>query len=251
MARAVLDWPQFLGGGRKALTRASEQLGLIWPYWCESALADIDQFVSADLRHQRASEADLRVHPAVSDLVRETYAAMIDLVQDPADSCVPRGLDDLRACFETASAIFDWPMREVNEEVRRSGHKRLQRSIGPKPSLATSPIEAGEGVAIPREPDLLPSGNRAQKRPWRTPRTWRRFAIRCFSIRRTTSRRTRTFVRREWTLRSTIWFTEVGRAEILGHFSRPRPISPDTPTSPQPASTPSCITKRRDAEKTE
>jgi hypothetical protein len=119
MARAVLDWPQFLASGRKALTRASEQLGLIWPYWCESALADIDQFVSADLRHQRASEADLRVHPAVSDLVRETYAAMIDLVQDPGDSCVLRRLDDLRAGFETASAIFDWPMREVNEEVRR------------------------------------------------------------------------------------------------------------------------------------
>lgn len=119
MARAVLDWPQFLWNGRKALAHASEQLGVIWPLWCESALAEVDEFVSADLRHERASDADLRTHPAVNDLVRETYAAMIDLIQDSGDSCVLRRLDDLRAGFEAASAIFDCPMREIDEEVRR------------------------------------------------------------------------------------------------------------------------------------
>jgi hypothetical protein len=119
MARAVLDWQEFLGNGRKALSRASDQLGLIWPLWCEGALHDIDQFVSADLRRQRASAADLAGHPAVNDLVRQAYAAMIDLVADPRDSSVLRRLDDLRAGFEAASAIFDLPMREVNDEVRR------------------------------------------------------------------------------------------------------------------------------------
>jgi hypothetical protein len=120
MARAILDWPQFLGNGREALTQATEQLGVIWPYWCESALADIDQFVSSDLRRQRASEADLGAHPAVNDLVRRTYAAMIELVRDPGDTCVLRKLDDLRAGFETAAAIFDVPMREISDEVRRA-----------------------------------------------------------------------------------------------------------------------------------
>ena len=86
MARAVLDWPQFLGDRRKALTRVSEQWGLIWPYWYEDALAEVDEFVSADLRRQRASEADLRAHPAVNDLVRRTYAAMIDLVHRPGET---------------------------------------------------------------------------------------------------------------------------------------------------------------------
>ena len=119
MPRAVLDWPQLLGDGRKALARASEQLGLIWPYWRESALADIDQFVSADLRHQRASEADLSAHPDISDLARRTYAAMIDLVPDSGDSRALSRLDELRAAFETASATFDRPVRELSEEVCR------------------------------------------------------------------------------------------------------------------------------------
>ena len=56
MARAVLDWPEFLGDRRKALRRVSEQLGLIWPHWHERALAEVDEFVSADLRRHRASE---------------------------------------------------------------------------------------------------------------------------------------------------------------------------------------------------
>jgi hypothetical protein len=119
MARAVLDWPQFLGDRRKALTRVSEQWGLMWPYLYEDVLAEVDEFVSADLRRQRASEADLQTHPAVNDLVRRTYAAMIDLVQDSGNNCVLKKLDDLRAGFEIASAIFDLPMRESAEEVHR------------------------------------------------------------------------------------------------------------------------------------
>jgi hypothetical protein len=119
MARAVLDWPQFLGDRRKALTRVSEQWGLMWPYLYEDVLAEVDEFVSADLRRQRASEADLQTHPAVNDLVRRTYAAMIDLVQDSGDGSVLKKLDDLRAGFETASAIFNLPMRESAEEVHR------------------------------------------------------------------------------------------------------------------------------------
>jgi hypothetical protein len=119
MARAVLDWPQFLGDRRKALTRVSEQWGLIWPHWYEDAFSEVDEFVSADLRRQRTSEAELEAHPAVNDLVRRTYTAMIDLVRDSGDSCVLKKLDDLRGGFETASAIFDVPMRESAEEVRQ------------------------------------------------------------------------------------------------------------------------------------
>ena len=119
MARAVLDWTQFLGDRRQALTRVNEQWGLILPHWYEDAFSEVDEYVSADLRRQRSSEAELDAHPAVNDLVRRTYAAMIELVDGTADCAVLRKLDDLRAGFETASAIFDIPMREAKDEVRR------------------------------------------------------------------------------------------------------------------------------------
>jgi hypothetical protein len=119
MARAVLDWTQFLGDRRQALTQVNEQWGLIWPDWYEDAFSEVDEFVSADLRRQRSSEAELKAHPAVNDLVRRTYDAMLDLVRDPRDDCVLKTLDDLRAGFEIASAIFDFPMRESVEAVYR------------------------------------------------------------------------------------------------------------------------------------
>ena len=105
----MLDWPKFLSNRRKALTRLTEQLGLSWPYWHERALAEVDEFVSTDLRHQRASEADLRMHPAVSDLARQVYAAMIELVRDPGDDRILAKLDGLRADFERAAEIFWGP----------------------------------------------------------------------------------------------------------------------------------------------
>jgi hypothetical protein len=114
-----LDWPQFLCDRRKALAQVGEQLDLVWPRWDERALAEVDQFVSSDLRRHRASEADLRTHPTVCDLARQTYAAMTELVRDPEDSCVLRTIDGLRAGFDAAAAIFDRPMRDVDEEVRR------------------------------------------------------------------------------------------------------------------------------------
>jgi hypothetical protein len=155
MARAFLDWPHFLGNGRNALAQASEQLGVIWPYWCESALADIDQFVSTDLRRQRTSEADMQTHPAVDDLVRRAYAAMIELVQDSADSAVLRKLDDLRAGFEIASTLFDLPMREVNPEVHRV---RLQAAA--ELARAGAIIARGAGQDRKRSRDSMRVGSR-------------------------------------------------------------------------------------------
>ena len=127
LTRAVLSWPEFLKDRRRALARVGEQLDVIWPHWGEGALAEIDEFVSADLRHQRASEDDLRAHPAISDLVRETYAAMLELVRDPGDGCVLRRLDALRARLESAETIFDHPMRELEEKVRSARNSLSER----------------------------------------------------------------------------------------------------------------------------
>ena len=125
MRRAVLDWTNFLADRRGALEQLSVQLGLAWPRWTDSSLAEVDEFVSGDLRRERASEDDLRVHPAVNDLVRDTYAAMIELVEDPSKGRIWRKLDDARTRFEDAAAIFGQAMFETEEESR--GFQSLAR----------------------------------------------------------------------------------------------------------------------------
>jgi hypothetical protein len=119
MRRAVLDWNDFLGNRRRTLEQVGEQLGLAWPRWSEGAIAEINEFVSADMRHHRARDDDLRVHPAVNILVRETYFAMIELVKDPSSKVTRSRLDDVRSRFKDASAIFEHVILEIDEENRR------------------------------------------------------------------------------------------------------------------------------------
>jgi hypothetical protein len=118
--RAAVDWNDFLSDPRRSLERVREQLGVVWPKWSNGVLAEIDEFVSADMRRQRASDSDLEVHPAVSDLIREAYAAVRELVEDPASENVERTLADIRERFDGASAIFGYPMLELEKGTRRA-----------------------------------------------------------------------------------------------------------------------------------
>jgi hypothetical protein len=34
----------------------AEQLGVVWPQWSDGVLGEIDEFVSADMRPERASD---------------------------------------------------------------------------------------------------------------------------------------------------------------------------------------------------
>ena len=124
MRRAVVDWNDFLRDPPRTLERVGEQLKLEWPRWTERALKEIHGFVSADLRRQRASDSDLLVHPAVNDLVRETYAAVPDLIKNPRSEKVERTLDDIAERLRGATEILGYAMFELEEGRRRT------RSVG-------------------------------------------------------------------------------------------------------------------------
>jgi hypothetical protein len=127
MPRAVLDWSRFLDDKREALALVTEQLELAWPNGHERAFADIDELVLPGLRHHTATDLDLRAHPAISDLVRETYSAMLQLVEDPRNDCLLRRLDDLRARFETAAAIFGEATRELEDDLHNTRSRVTER----------------------------------------------------------------------------------------------------------------------------
>jgi hypothetical protein len=120
MLRSVVDWNDFLRDPRRTLERVGEQLDVVWPRWTDRALAEINEFVSADLRRQRATENDLRTHPAVNDLVREAYGAVQGLTENPASEKVGRALDDIDQRLRGAAGILGYPMFELEEGGRRA-----------------------------------------------------------------------------------------------------------------------------------
>jgi len=119
MPRAVLNWQDFLDDPRGSLGRVGGSLNLTWPRWDGRAFAEIDEYVSRDLRHHRASLAQLRAHPAMNDLVCETYGAMLELVRRANNLRAWRRLNSLRARFENGAGIFDNVIHELQDEVRQ------------------------------------------------------------------------------------------------------------------------------------
>ena len=119
MPRAVLNWHDFLADPRRSLGRVGRSLKLTWPRWSGRAFAEIDEYVSGDLRHHRASLAQFRAHPAMNDLVCETYGAMLELVRGANNRRAQLRLDNLRAHFENSVGIFDSMVSEVQDEVRQ------------------------------------------------------------------------------------------------------------------------------------
>ena len=117
--RAFIGWSEFLLDKRSTLERVGKQLELDWPRWSDEALAEVDEFVTPDQRHQAIPEADLDIHPAVTGVVREAHDALLSLIHDPANPEVQTRLDEVRGRFEEAAAIFDGALFDVNEEGRR------------------------------------------------------------------------------------------------------------------------------------
>jgi hypothetical protein len=129
MTRAVLDWSGFLGDPRVALSQVIDRLDLDWPRWSEDGLADVDAFVSDDLRHCKADADELQVHPAIGELARELYDRMLSLVDDPGNAWCLSRLDALRADFETAVALFDPVMRHFERTLAHADRRLEQANL--------------------------------------------------------------------------------------------------------------------------
>ena len=118
MRRAAVDWSSFLDDWPTALDAVLDRLDVRFPRCDSGTFAEIENFLSPDLRRFTASPVELHADPDVASLVRDVYAAMLDLATD-ADSAVTLSrLDALRARFEDAAAIFDSAMGEQERAAR-------------------------------------------------------------------------------------------------------------------------------------
>lgn len=120
LPRAVFQWPDFLTDWRSTMAQAAEQTGLIWPNLSESSIAEIDRFISSELRHEVAEAEDTLVHPEINEWVRAAYGAMIALAKDSTSRSERQTLDDVRADFGRASKIFGRLFVDVEENVART-----------------------------------------------------------------------------------------------------------------------------------
>jgi hypothetical protein len=110
MPRYILSYEGFLADWRKHMDRAVEKTGVVWPAQTDHSDARIKQFLTTDLYHERSTPEDMRNHPDVTSLVRETYQILTAIAAGDEDKGLLDQLDTMRARFDEACETFSAAM---------------------------------------------------------------------------------------------------------------------------------------------
>ncbi|MBJ7485098.1 hypothetical protein [Brevundimonas sp.] len=104
--RRILRWDRFMADWRAEVDRIESTLGLRLPDRGSAASAEVDAFLSGDLKTVEASARDLTAGPDTHVWVRAAYEALTVLTDRDDDANAFLILDDLRQRFDQASSLF-------------------------------------------------------------------------------------------------------------------------------------------------
>lgn len=110
MPRYILSYEGFLVDWRKHMDRAAEKTGVIWPARPDHSDVKIERFLTTDLYHERSTLEDVRNHPDVTSLVRETYQILTTIAEGDEDNGLLAQLDIMRTRFDEACETFSVAM---------------------------------------------------------------------------------------------------------------------------------------------
>jgi hypothetical protein len=128
MPRCFLSYEHILTDWRRQVARISEETGIRWPDRSNRSKSKIDDYLTADLRHERFSIDAFTDHPAVVPLAFDTYNALTDIVTQGERKELLDRLDQLRTKFNEACRTFEPTFADFSEARRNlaSEHDSLR-----------------------------------------------------------------------------------------------------------------------------
>ena len=127
--RSIVEYAQLLVDWRSALDKVSVDLGVSFTRMSRKAAAEIDAFLSSELRHEVVSPGELSVRSDVIDWVKLTFDWMRNAA---AGKRVAVGkIDALRVAFAEAERVFGpvLAQAEFAREVADSAATELQEKV--------------------------------------------------------------------------------------------------------------------------
>src|SRR5262249_44332566 len=104
--RAVTTYNRLLEDWRGVITTIASRTGLVWPRQPEIAAVEIDNFLSARLRHHVVEHDELDLRPEMTAWVKETYNVLLEFARRGEDKNLRTKLDNFRAMLEEGSRAF-------------------------------------------------------------------------------------------------------------------------------------------------
>jgi hypothetical protein len=149
LPRVVTAYESLLDDWKDVTSTVAAELGLSWPRNGAMVEIEIDQFLSAQLRHHAFSSRQLGEKPDVVEWVREAYAALRNMMKKPEHQPSIAALDRVRATFERASAAFGVALAAGELELVKKDTDVIQ--LAKDLEVAHASLREGETIFAARE----------------------------------------------------------------------------------------------------
>ncbi|MGH9162172.1 MAG: hypothetical protein ACRD2X_19575 [Vicinamibacteraceae bacterium] len=106
-SRTFLSYEDLMEDWREAIERVGTALDVSWPRSVDEAAADVEAYVSSDLRHHHPTFVDLEANRDIPSWIKKTYAALQALESAGEEGSAPlAALTRVRQEFDAAAPIF-------------------------------------------------------------------------------------------------------------------------------------------------
>ena len=117
--RCLISYGNLLKDWRLEMGRAGAALGVKWPIDPESSAASVEEFLTAELRHESTEAAGFEKHPDLSFLAAEAFHLLGAASGATEDRELFAKLDAVREKFDEASKFFGAILRSEERSVQQ------------------------------------------------------------------------------------------------------------------------------------
>lgn len=116
LPRGTAGYEALLEDWRKTVEAAIAPLGTDWPHDPDAIAADVETFLTPELRHHAASLDDIEADETLAHWIERAHRALVDLPRAPKRAM--KTLDAITAEFEPVAAVFGPALAAERERLR-------------------------------------------------------------------------------------------------------------------------------------
>jgi hypothetical protein len=159
MPRHFLPYDDFLVDWRWHVDRFAEKTGVTWPARSGDTDVKVDRFLTPDLRHKTVTPDELKYHPEVGRLVRQTYSILTDIVAGGESRELRDRLDQVRTMFNEGCEMFGAAVADLAPAHNRLVAERDALAAAQGALMAELDALAGKHDRLVAERDALKVAN--------------------------------------------------------------------------------------------
>ncbi|RDJ25403.1 hypothetical protein DWF00_15595 [Bosea caraganae] len=118
MTRAVLPWNAFLKDWQEQASQVALKLNIQWPRLTDLIAAEVDGFLTVELKHENVSNDEAQLHPEMHEWVMASYQALLELASNPESNSARATLDDIRIRFDDATRLFGRDLGSLEHQIK-------------------------------------------------------------------------------------------------------------------------------------